>query len=160
MLEALDKLKQILGLRIKHYRQQAGLTQLAMANALKVDHGTIWRWETGHVWPDFKQLKAAAALLGVEPEAFFETVSSLPPRPSPTVDALTKIIEKQEIRIHQLEAAVPPELPASLSTVRSEIISILSTFDDAQLRPILESLRDAAALAQLHDQGKKKGRIS
>lgn len=50
-------------LKIKEYRQQAGLTQSQLASAVGVQQKQISAWETGRNEPSIKVLKAMAQAL-------------------------------------------------------------------------------------------------
>lgn len=79
-----------LGERICWYRKRAGMTQLALAHALNVDKGTVWRIEDGKVWPELANIMAIAKVLDVDHEAFF---SELKPAPPTIIEALA-IVQK------------------------------------------------------------------
>lgn len=49
---------------IKKLRELKGITQMQMANALKVSRGSVAMWETGRAFPRAEMLPAIARLLG------------------------------------------------------------------------------------------------
>lgn len=111
-------MKQALGARISHYRELAGLTQAKLADALAVDKGTIWRWESGQSWPDYKQLVALGKRLNVAPERFFETVSG---PLSATAEELLRMVTERDREIGRLKKPDPfPELRKELEALLSE----------------------------------------
>lgn len=53
---------------IKQLREEAGLTQLALANRLDVTPTTVYNWERGKHMPTIIQLRALALAFGVKME--------------------------------------------------------------------------------------------
>jgi transcriptional regulator with XRE-family HTH domain len=51
---------------IREYREQAGITQLQLANELGVTPSAVYNWERGRNEPKASQLKAMAILFGVK----------------------------------------------------------------------------------------------
>ena len=65
--------RQTLGERIRHYRESAGLTQEALAQAADIGRVTLVRLERGKQTPRFKTLEAISAALGIRiPELLVE----------------------------------------------------------------------------------------
>ena len=54
-----------LGLRIKKARQDAGLTQKELGEAIGASRGAVSMWESGSNEPNFQTLQAIARVLGV-----------------------------------------------------------------------------------------------
>ena len=66
-IEAIAALgRQSVGERVRRYRESAGLTQLALAQAADIGRVTLVRLENGEQSPRFKTLKAVADALGVD----------------------------------------------------------------------------------------------
>jgi transcriptional regulator with XRE-family HTH domain len=63
--------RSLLAEKIKWHRERSGLSQRALADALRVDKATIWRAEQGDSWPDYKTLEGIAGRLGVGVDEFF-----------------------------------------------------------------------------------------
>jgi transcriptional regulator with XRE-family HTH domain len=76
--------------KIKWYRDRAGLSQRALADAIKADKATVWRAEQGDAWPDYKTLEAMASALGVPVDAFFDW--GHPPTPQEALRVLENAI--------------------------------------------------------------------
>ena len=65
--------RQTLGERIRHYRESAGLTQVALARAADIGRVTLVRLEKGEQTPRFKTLEAISKALGIRvPELLVE----------------------------------------------------------------------------------------
>ena len=65
--------RQTLGERIRHYRESAGLTQEALAQAADIGRVTLVRLERGEQTPRFKTLEAISEALGIRiPELLVE----------------------------------------------------------------------------------------
>ena len=58
--------RQTIGERVRRYRESAGLTQQALAQAANIGRVTLVRLEKGEQSPRFKTLKAVADALGME----------------------------------------------------------------------------------------------
>lgn len=70
------------------------LSQVALAQALKVDKQTVWRWEDGRAWPEYAALEAISKHLNIEIEQLFEGITGNSERPSITPkEALMVIAE-------------------------------------------------------------------
>ena len=53
-----------LGQRLFRYRQRHGLTQRRLARKMKVDHSSIWAWETGEHKPNSQSMLRIQQLIG------------------------------------------------------------------------------------------------
>ena len=60
-------LRRSLGEVLKEYRQQSGMTQEYVAEALNVSRQAVSKWETGAAEPSTSNLLALAKLYGVDP---------------------------------------------------------------------------------------------
>ena len=60
-------LRRSLGEVLKEYRQQSGMTQEYVAEALGVSRQAVSKWETGAAEPSTSNLLALAKLYGVDP---------------------------------------------------------------------------------------------
>jgi transcriptional regulator with XRE-family HTH domain len=56
--------------RLRSYRRIHGISRKKLAGMLKVDEGTVWRWETGQRWPQGEYARRVRALLAGSPEVF------------------------------------------------------------------------------------------
>jgi len=57
-----------MNLRIKHLREEAGMTQTDLAKALKKAPRTITAWELGESYPKADSIWAMAELFGTDPD--------------------------------------------------------------------------------------------
>jgi DNA-binding XRE family transcriptional regulator len=60
-------IRRSLGEVLKEYRQQSGMTQDYVAEALNVSRQAVSKWETGSAEPSTSNLLALAKLYGVDP---------------------------------------------------------------------------------------------
>lgn len=60
---------------IANLRLQAGLTQTAISEALKIDRSTVAKWESGEANPRADKLPALAELLGCSIDDLFDKTS-------------------------------------------------------------------------------------
>lgn len=60
-------IRRSLGEALKDYRQQSGMTQEYVAEALGVSRQAVSKWETGAAEPSTSNLLALARLYGVDP---------------------------------------------------------------------------------------------
>ena len=66
-IEAIAALgRQTVGERVRRYRESAGMTQIALAQAADIGRVTLVRLEKGEQSPRFKTLKAVADALGMD----------------------------------------------------------------------------------------------
>ena len=61
-----------LGVKIKHTRRMAGMTQEDLASALDINNVTVSRWETGKQAPDYTTLWQISDVLGVSLHTLLE----------------------------------------------------------------------------------------
>ncbi len=69
-------LRRSLGEVLKEYRQQSGMTQEYVAEALGVSRQAVSKWETGAAEPSTSNLLALAKLYGVDPGELLRGVQS------------------------------------------------------------------------------------
>lgn len=50
---------------LQYYRKRAGLTQEELADAIKVQENTVWRWEKGRATPSAEMVRLIAGALGI-----------------------------------------------------------------------------------------------
>lgn len=60
---------------IANLQLQAGLTQTAISEALKIDRSTVAKWESGEANPRADKLPALAELLGCSIDDLFDKTS-------------------------------------------------------------------------------------
>ena len=78
-IEAIAALgRQTIGQRVRQYRELAGLTQEALAQAAEIGRVTLVRLEKGEQSPRFKTLKALTDALGMESPALLVEPELLP----------------------------------------------------------------------------------
>ena len=70
--------RRTVGERVRRFRESAGLTQLALAQAADIGRVTLVRLENGEQSPRFKTLKAVAGALGIETPDLLVEPESLP----------------------------------------------------------------------------------
>lgn len=61
--------------RIAHWRNEAGLSQAALAKRCKVKPAAVGQWETGDTYPRVDRLPKLAAVLGVTVSALTDGVA-------------------------------------------------------------------------------------
>jgi len=69
-------IRRSLGEVLKEYRQQSGMTQEYVAEALGVSRQAVSKWETGVAEPSTSNLLALAKLYGVDPGELLRGVQS------------------------------------------------------------------------------------
>ncbi len=69
-------IRRSLGEVLKEYRQQSGMTQEYVAEALGVSRQAVSKWETGAAEPSTSNLLALAKLYGVDPGELLRGVQS------------------------------------------------------------------------------------
>ena len=69
-------IRRSLGEVLKEYRQQSGMTQEYVAEALGVSRQAVSKWETGVAEPSTSNLLALAKLYGVDPGELLRGVES------------------------------------------------------------------------------------
>ena len=75
-----QRLRAALGARIRAAREQAGLSQVQLADRLKVSKAAVSQWEHGQVQVSLERQLEIAAALGVNPGAFDKRLARLPAR--------------------------------------------------------------------------------
>ncbi len=83
---ALPMAQPSIGARITSLRQQAGITQGALAKALGVSRVTVTFWETDRNTPPSQELLRIAEILGVPVEVFLHGMVSISLQQTLTVD--------------------------------------------------------------------------
>ena len=71
-----ELIRRSLGEVLKEYRQQSGMTQEYVAEALGVSRQAVSKWETGVAEPSTSNLLALAKLYGVDPGELLRGVQS------------------------------------------------------------------------------------
>lgn len=61
----------VFGGRLKAFREQAGLTQKTLAEAIEVETATVSRWESGEFMPEDEKFDLLCKHLGREAQEFF-----------------------------------------------------------------------------------------
>ena len=76
VLYIMASISNIVGTNIERERVSRALTQADLAKALKVKPLTVYRWETGRVWPTAKNIEALARLFKVNATTLFARPST------------------------------------------------------------------------------------
>ncbi len=63
----MSKLVKVIAANIRHYRLKRGFTQERLADMIKMDNGTISRFELGKMSPNAETLEKIAKALDIEP---------------------------------------------------------------------------------------------
>jgi len=87
---------QTLGEKIKAARVEAGLTQKALAEKMQIGNTRLSNWEKDVSRPNTEQLESLCWALNVQPNYFFETVSSDPE--DELAEYLTDLRDRPETR--------------------------------------------------------------
>ena len=66
---------------LRRAREEAGLSQRALARAVGRTHGAAWQWEEGRGAPDPATVARLEELLGLQPNALAQLVGYVPPSP-------------------------------------------------------------------------------
>lgn len=146
--------------RIKWYRKRAGLSQRALADALKADKATVWRAEQGDSWPDYKTLEGMAAVFGVELEALFDWAES----PAPTAREALAVIERElDARPYTREGherVTPVTISVAENVTRDPLAARIAKIQDpagrAALNLFLNGLEEELLAAKVAPQKKGK----
>ncbi len=83
-------LRRALGQRLESLREQAKLSQNALACALGVDRGTVSRWERGVTLPSLERLLRLATIFGMPLERLLTQRSAPPPLVEPALRPRTE----------------------------------------------------------------------
>ena len=85
-----------IGARVKELREQKGLTLEQLAQLVKIDTSTLWRYESGDIRnPSLTVLTGLCDAFGVPITAFFEEISR--PSGSPPPSGRTKSFDPDEV---------------------------------------------------------------
>lgn len=99
----MKKIEQILAENVVKKRKSLNMSQLELSNLSKVSITTVNRLEKMKQVPQASNLEAIAKVLRTTREELFKDTSQV----SPTIDSLTKIIERQENEIELLRVKDP-----------------------------------------------------
>jgi len=69
--------KEDVGARIKYWREKAGLSQSALARAVKVDPSAVSSWESAKYWPTMRHVSMVADVCKVNTQDFWAPWSKL-----------------------------------------------------------------------------------
>lgn len=101
-----------IGLRIKEARNDAGVSQEALADALEISQGAVSQWERGDTNPSADQIPAIALALGVTPNWLFsfqvdDAISPLRRRRTVSglalVTQLSQALDKEQLSQRQID---------------------------------------------------------
>lgn len=67
----MDTIEEIVGDNIRQERENLGLSQADLAEAIKIKPQTVYRWEKGKAWPTSKNVGSLSNLFGVDPTSLF-----------------------------------------------------------------------------------------
>lgn len=133
----------MVGRNVRQCRMRAKFSQESLAAALSVDQKTIGLLERGKVWPQFNNLEAIAARLGVTVEDFFQGMEHKPIKPTPE-EALGVLAEALGIRpkIKRLAAGKAESGPTkTASPIFGDIVAALPTLEENELRSLRGHLK-------------------
>ena len=120
-----------IGLKIKEYRNRAGLTQKDLADELHVTYQAVSRWENDDAEPSFDMLKDICRILNCTADDLFEMDN-----------------DELEETIHQ------PEEPATIKEVEKPVIGICNQCN----KPIYDK-EDMVVINKKYTEGTGKNRI-
>lgn len=112
-----ERMRQLMGERIRRARTQRKFTQVQVAHALKIDKGQISRWECGKNAPSVMQLLHLASYCGTRPETLIEGLVE------PTWDQLAHGLDGQAQAVIYDLAKLLRDRPTLASPERSEATS-------------------------------------
>ena len=72
-MNAVIKMKKMIGSKIKTYRKKAGLSQIQLAEKLNVTNRAVSNWESGSNGIDIELIPAICAALNVAPNDLLDT---------------------------------------------------------------------------------------
>lgn len=84
-------LKRNIGERISKLRNSHNLTQERLAELVRVERNTIYRWESGSSYPEAKYIEALCRVFGIE---IIELMGGPGKEASPTIEALLVAIKE------------------------------------------------------------------
>lgn len=90
-------MKKILGINLKRLRKAKGVKQIELTTALNIAPSSYSEAENGKSWPQYSTLEDIAHFHGVDISELFKAEES------ESIQSLSKIINKQEVRISELE---------------------------------------------------------
>lgn len=91
---------------IAKLRNEAGISQYQLAEALFVSRDLVSKWETGKRLPEYKMILAMAEMFSVDPEI---------------------LIEKNSILTEELSGLLPDGFPVDADTLKKELNLFLGT---------------------------------
>lgn len=140
--------KKEFGRRLKAARKESGFTQTRLGELLGgLDFTTVSRWESGRFSPDEAHFADICRVLNKPADYFTGAPAPLPK----TVEQLTRVIEDQERRIRDLEAAKS----ATLKAEQVELLALLAGLDEHKASGLLRFARRLAGVQKGFDL--KKG---
>lgn len=125
---ALTDIRPIVGGRIRTQRKRLDLTIEQVAEDVGLSPQHLGLIERGKAWPQYVNLEAFAACLGVDIEYFFAEVEAKPLKPTPE--------EALEVLREALLKVKSPVLVSDRPIVR-DIVALLPTLDKDRLEEIL-----------------------
>jgi transcriptional regulator with XRE-family HTH domain len=79
---------------LRRAREEAGLSQRALARAVGRTHGAAWQWEEGRGAPDPATVARLEELLGLQPNSLAQLVGYVPhPPEAGTVASVTEAVD-------------------------------------------------------------------
>jgi transcriptional regulator with XRE-family HTH domain len=76
---------------LRRAREEAGLSQRALARAVGRTHGAAWQWEEGRGAPDPATVARLEELLGLQPNSLAQLLGYVPL--SPEASTITSVVE-------------------------------------------------------------------
>jgi transcriptional regulator with XRE-family HTH domain len=145
----IDDLQAEIGKKLRERRLELGLKQEGVAEKCGVATSTIQRIESGTLNPTLSTIVGACDALGFPVAGLFMDVGSSAKRPD-----LRAALGKIQQGIEEIERA---EINPKNGLIR-DLVSVLSAFDEPQIRGYLELFRAAARSGSTdRDDLKKKG---
>ena len=92
---------------IREARVGKNLTQMDLADAMGVSYQAVSNWERGNSMPDISKLPDLCRILGLSFEALVREESE-------TAETVGRMMEKEEVRLEELEEAAPALTPEEL----------------------------------------------
>jgi transcriptional regulator with XRE-family HTH domain len=79
---------------LRRAREEAGLSQRALARAVGRTHGAAWQWEEGRGAPDPATVARLEQLLGLQPDSLAQLVGYAPyPPAASTITSVTEAVD-------------------------------------------------------------------
>lgn len=155
--------KERLGRNVRARREQIGLSQAKLAEAVGKTDTSIGLLERGKVWPEFESLTAIADTLNCSVDDFFADVK---PTPDATATDLLDILKQKNAEITRLKAELerlqsakvtPIQVPETEEEkMRAELAGIASQLNAKQLDATLKQARTSLQLKK--EREAKEGR--